>query len=364
MTRLALLRNGRRTAAVSAVALVIFASVVAAGCSSSSAHSKSASSTSTTGSAALGSPAAATGVTPPAADSGIPGLVARVSPSVVTILRSDGGLGSAVVWSTDGTVVTDDHVVNGAKQVTIAYADGRRGNGTVLAGDKTTDLAVVKADRSGLPAATFARTEPPIGSTAIAIGSPLGFENTVSVGVVSGLQRSIPGSASQGAALANLVQTDAAISPGDSGGGLFDGTGQVIGINEAYLPPSTGAVEIGFATPVSTVQQIVPQLLKNGKAVHPFMGVQVAQLTPDIASQLGVSVKQGAIVMAVESGSPAAKAGIKEGDIITAVDNTQVNVVEDFIGALRAHQPGDVVTLTVVRGSSTMQVKVTLGEQP
>lgn len=360
MTSPASITRGHRTgvAGLSVVAIVM---LVTAACSSSSGHKSSSPSTTVS---SVRAAAGATGAAPPAANSGIPALVARVSPSVVTILRADGGLGSGVVWSADGTIVTDDHVVNGAKQVTIAYADGRRGNGTVVAGDSTTDLAVVKADRSSLPAATFAATEPPIGSTAIAIGSPLGFANTVSVGVVSGLQRSIPGSAQQGAALANLVQTDAAISPGDSGGGLFDGNGQVIGINEAYLPPSTGAVEIGFATPVSTVQQIVPQLLKNGKAVHPFVGVQVAQLTPDIASQLGVSVKQGAIVMAVQSGSPAAKAGIKEGDVITAVDNVQVNAVEDFIGALRAHQPGDVVTMTIVRGNSTQQVRVTLGEQP
>jgi S1-C subfamily serine protease len=283
---------------------------------------------------------------------------------VVTILRSDGGLGSGVVWSADGVIVTDDHVVSGNTQVTIAFADGRRVGGRVLAGDKTTDLAVVKADRAGLPPAAFALTAPPVGGTAIAIGSPLGFANTVSVGVVSGLQRSIPGSAQQGVALANLIQTDAAISPGDSGGGLFNGKGEVIGINEAYLPPSTGAVEIGFATPVATVRQIVPQLLNNGRAVHPFAGVQLAQLTPDIAQQLGVKVTEGAIVIAVVPGSPADKAGIKEGDVITAVDSTPVVTVEDFIGSLRAHQPGDAVTVSIVRGTATVQVKVTLSEQP
>jgi S1-C subfamily serine protease len=298
----------------------------------------------------------------PAADPGIPAIVARVSPSVVTILTAD-GLGSGVVWAADGTIVTDAHVVAGNDSVMVAFADGRRVSGSVQAADDTTDLAVVKADRSGLPAAKFATAQPPVGGLAIAIGSPLGFANTVSAGVVSGLQRSIPGSAQQGPPLANLVQTDAAISPGDSGGGLLNDKGEVIGINEAYLPPSTGAVSIGFATPASTVQQIVPQLLKNGKAAHPFMGVQVAQLTPDVARQLGVKATQGAVVLSVDPGSPADKAGIQEGDVITAVDSTQVAAVEDFAGALRSHQPGDQVTVKVVRGKSTKTVKVTLAEQ-
>jgi serine protease DegQ len=356
MSRLLVRRRGPVPAAVIVAAVIVAATAALAGCSGSSGHKTSSPSTAAGGTARAGA-------LPPAADTGIPAVVARVSPSVVTILTGS-GLGSGVVWAADGTIVTDDHVVSGNQQVTIAFADGRRVSGTVLAGDRTTDLAVVKADRTGLPPATFARAVPPVGGTAIAIGSPLGFENTVSVGVVSGLQRSIPGSAQQGPALANLIQTDAAISPGDSGGGLFNGNGEVIGINEAYLPPSTGAVEIGFATPVSTVRQIVPQLLSNGKAVHPFAGVQVAQLTPDVASQLGVKVKEGAIVLSVVSGGPADKAGIKEGDVITAVDTTPVTTVEDFIGALRAHQPGDVVTFTIVRGSATIEVKVTLSEQP
>jgi S1-C subfamily serine protease len=298
----------------------------------------------------------------PAAEPGIPAIVQRVSPSVVTILTAD-GLGSGIVWSADGTIVTDAHVVAGNDRVMVAFADGRRVSGTVMAGDDATDLAVVKADRSGLPAAKFSRAQPPVGGLAIAIGSPLGFANTVSAGVVSGLQRSIPGSAQQGPPLANLVQTDAAISPGDSGGGLLNDKGEVIGINEAFLPPSTGAVSIGFATPASTVEQIVPQLLKNGKAAHPFIGVQVAQLTPDLAQQLGVKASQGAVVLSVDSGSPADKAGIQEGDVITAVDSTQVAAVEDFAGALRSHQPGDVVTLKIVRGRTTKTVKVTLAEQ-
>lgn len=348
MTRIA----RRSVVAVAALALVL------AGCSSGG-HDKSskaaaASSTSTTASGG--------GAQVPAAQPGIPAIVRKLSPSVVTIL-TDKGLGSGVVWNQDGTIVTDDHVIAGASQVTVAFADGRRVSGQVIAGDPVTDLAVVKADRSGLPAAQFETALPQVGALAIAIGSPLGFQNTVSAGVISGLQRSIPGSAQQTRSLVNLIQTDAAISPGDSGGALVDGNGKVIGLNEAYLPPSTGAVSIGFAIPAETVSQIIPQLLKNGKAVHPFFGVQIADLTPDIAQQFGLKASQGVVVLDVVGGGPAAQAGIQAGDVITQVDTTRVNTVEDFIGALRTHQPGDAVLATVVRGNATIRVKVTLSDQ-
>jgi S1-C subfamily serine protease len=306
---------------------------------------------------------ATTGAVPPEAQPGIPAIVQRVSPSVVTVITPS-GLGSGVVWSSDGTIVTDDHVVSGNAQVTVAFADGRRVPGTVLAGDQATDLAVVKAQRNALPAASFASGLPEVGALAIAIGSPLGFENTVSAGIVSGVQRSIPGSASQGPALADLIQTDAAISPGDSGGALVDGQGHVIGINEAYIPPSQGAVSIGFATPAATVQDVVPQLLKSGRAVHAFFGVQAETLTASVGRELGLSVTEGAVVVDVVGGSPAAKAGIQSGDVITALDGTRVGSVEDFVGALRTHRPGDVVTVKVVRGGSTTDVKVTLSGQP
>jgi S1-C subfamily serine protease len=345
-------RISRGVLAVAAVLALVLAACSSGG-SGKSAKRASGSSTSTSSS---------NSAQVPAAQPGIPAIVQKLSPSVVTII-TDQGLGSGVVWNADGTIVTDDHVIANATQLTVAFADGRRVPGHVVAGDPVTDLAVVKADRTGLPAAQFETALPHVGALAIAIGSPLGFQNTVSAGVVSGLQRSIPGSAQQTRSLVNLIQTDAAISPGDSGGALVDGNGKVIGLNEAYLPPSTGAVSIGFAIPAETVSDIVPQLLKNGKAVHPFFGVQIADLTPDIAQQFGLKASQGVVVLDVVGGSPAAQAGIQAGDVITQVDTTPVNTVEDFIGALRPHQPGDSVLTTVVRGGSTMRIKVTLTDQ-
>jgi S1-C subfamily serine protease len=216
-----------------------------------------------------------TGAVVPAAQPGIPALVSKISPSVVTIITSD-GLGSGVVWSSDGNIVTANHVVTGSKRVTVQFDNQKTVKGTVVAGDPITDLAVVKVDRTGLPAATFAKATPKLGALAIAIGSPLGFENTVNAGIVSGLGRSFPGSPGQ--TPIDLIQTDADIAPGDSGGALVDAQGRIIGINEAFIPPSAGAVSIGFATPATTVLDIVPQLLARGRAVHQSVGSQLSEL--------------------------------------------------------------------------------------
>lgn len=293
----------------------------------------------------------------------IPDVVTKTQPSVVTII-TNGGLGSGVVWSKDGIVVTNEHVIRGNKQVEVAFADGRRVGGTVRAADAVTDLAVVQADRKDLPAATFQRQLPGVGDLAIAIGSPLGFENTVTAGIISGLHREIPGSAQQSQALVDLIQTDAAISPGNSGGALMNGSGQVVGISEAFIPPSQGAVSIGFAIPAETAVNIVGQLLKTGRARHAFMGVQPGDLTPEIAQQLGVSAGSGVVVLDVVKGSPAEKAGMQPGDVITAVNGKQVSNVEDFLAVLRPLSPGDTVTVDYRRGQAKRQAKVTLADRP
>ena len=298
-----------------------------------------------------------------AAANPIPDIVRRVQPSVVTIFTGQ-GLGSGVIWSRNGVIVTDAHVVAGATQVQVAFADGRRVDGTVKASDEVTDLAVVQADRQDLPPATFQPRLPVVGDLAVAIGSPLGFENTVTSGIISGLHRQIPGSAQQSQSLVDLIQTDAAISPGNSGGALVNGAGQVVGINEAYIPPSQGAVSIGFATPAATVVNVVQQLLRQGRAQHAFMGIQPGELTPEIAQQLGVSQTEGVAVLDVVEGGPAAKAGLRPGDVITAVDGKQVASVEDFLAVLRPHKPGDTVTVTFLRGDASQSTDVTLADRP
>lgn len=293
----------------------------------------------------------------------IPDIVDEVQPSVVAV-QSDSGEGSGVVWDEDGTIVTNHHVVAGGRQFTVVFADGQRSEAELLASDPLTDLAVLRTERGDLPPAEFAEDPPRVGELAIAIGNPLGFENTVTAGIVSGLHRSIPGSAASSQSLIDLVQTDAAISPGNSGGALVNGRGQVIGINVAYIPPSARAVSIGFAIPSATVIDVVEQLLDDGTVSHAFFGIQPTALTAQIAARLGAEVDEGVVVLRVVAGGPAEAAGIEEGDILTSLDGEEIRTVEDFLAALRGKEPGDRVTVTLVRGGDEQEVTVTVTDRP
>ncbi|MDX6380029.1 MAG: hypothetical protein QOI57_1053 [Rubrobacteraceae bacterium] len=306
-------------------------------------------------------------------------VAAQVSPSVVQVNvravqvtpfgpQEGEGVGSGVIYRSDGYIITNNHVVQDADQVNVAFADGSTERGQVVGRDPTTETAVVKVDRSDLPAAKFSETHNLIvGQMAIAIGSPSGFQSTVTSGVISGLNREVPAKLTGGqqeAALVGLIQTDAAISPGNSGGALADRDGQVVGINVAYLPPGqTGAENIGFAIPSDTVVSVADQLIANGKATHPYLGISPADLTPEAAQRFGISVDSGAIVASVESGGPADDAGVKPGDVITALDSTAIKDSGDLLAALRNYKPGDSVTLTVVRNGSESSIDVKLGER-
>jgi S1-C subfamily serine protease len=295
----------------------------------------------------------------------VPAVAARVEPSVVTILTG-GGNGSGVVYAADGLIVTNEHVVRGNTTVQVAFADGQRVGGTVRAADAVTDVALVQADRRDVPPARFQPALPVVGSLAVVIGSPLGFENSVTAGVISGLHREIPGSATQGSqSLVDLIQTDAAISPGNSGGALVNAAGEVVGLSEAYIPPQAGAVSLGFAIPAATVIDVADQLQRTGRASHAFAGLAPAAITPDITAQLGLPGTDGVIVGGVVPGGPAEAAGLRPGDVLLAVDGQPLRSPEDFLAALRPRDPGDVVTLRV-RGTDGAQrdVPVTLTDRP
>jgi S1-C subfamily serine protease len=294
----------------------------------------------------------------------IPDLVAEVQPSVVSILRADGAEGSGVIWDADGVIVTNNHVVSGQSEVAVAFADGQRLQAEVVATDPRTDLAVIIVDRDNLPAATFSDELPRLGDLALALGNPLGFENSVSQGVVSGIHRSIPGSAQVSAALVDLIQTDAAISPGNSGGALVGADGLVMGVNVAYIPPPAGAVSIGFAIPATTVASVVPQLLEDGTAEHAYLGVQPATVTPDLVDRFNLGVERGVIVVDATGGGPAAEAGIEPGDVITAIDDQRIASVEDLLGALRAYRPGDEVEVTFERDGEARDITVVVQDAP
>jgi S1-C subfamily serine protease len=295
----------------------------------------------------------------------VPDLVKRVQPSIVAIVvrTSQGaGEGSGVVWSREGVIVTNAHVVAGARQVQVVLASGQRLEGRVRAADDRTDLAVVDVGRT-LPPAQFQQALPQVGQSVIALGSPLGFENSVTAGIVSGLQRSIP-SGGQTPSLVDLIQTDAAISPGNSGGALVGLDGHVVGINVAYIPPSAGAVTLGFAIPAPTVVDAVRQLLATGHVRHAYLGVVPVPLTEELRADLQISARSGVVAYQVQAGAPAAQAGIAAGDVIVQADGKPLASVEDLYAALRRKQPGDRVRLTVVRGGKRVSRTVRLGELP
>ena len=305
-------------------------------------------------------------------------VAAQVSPSVVQVnvqgvqrtpfgTQEARGLGSGVIYRRDGYIVTNNHVVEGASEVNIAFADGSTERGEIVGTDPFTDLAVVRVDRNDLPAAKFAENADLIpGQLAVAIGSPAGFESTVTSGVISGLNREIPPELTRGdTSLVDLIQTDAAISPGNSGGALADRSGEIVGINVAYLPPAeTGAANIGFAIPTDTAISVADQLIEDGEATQPYLGVSLGTLEAETAQQFDLPVDSGALVTDVESGGPADEAGLEVEDVIIAAGSTEIEDSGDLLGTLRDYRPGDSLNLTVVRGGGEQEeITVELGER-
>ena len=303
----------------------------------------------------------------------------RTAPAVVLVsTRSDGifgsgaGTGSGVIFDPDGWVLTNRHVVEGAGTLTIELNDGRAFEGTVYGIDTLTDLAIVKLDATDLPAApvgSSADLEP--GQLAIAIGNPLGYEHSVTTGIVSGLGRRITASdASQTSAetLHNLIQTDAAINPGNSGGPLINSAGQVIGINTAV---STAAQGLGFAIPIDVAKPIMQQALDGEELRRPWIGVYYVPITPTIAEEENLPVDYGAYVGTAADGqdpifpgSPADEAGLQAGDIIVGIDGEQLTAEADLSTLILPYAPGDTITLRVLRDNAATEVEVTLGELP
>ncbi|MGH2428069.1 MAG: S1C family serine protease [Candidatus Limnocylindria bacterium] len=307
--------------------------------------------------------------------------VEQVAPSVVTIQSSGGGFldgasgtGSGFIFDGRGWILTNKHVVQDARDLTVILNDGRRFPASVYGVDTLTDLAIVKIEGENFAAAPIgssARLE--AGQLAIAIGSPLGlqYESTVTTGVVSGLGRQITAadaSRTSAETLNNLIQTDAAINPGNSGGPLVNSAGQVIGVNTAV---STSAQGLGFAIPIDVAKPIMAQALAGEELTRPWIGVYYEMITPARAEQLDLPVDYGALIgtgsgdgQAVFPDSPAAAAGLEPGDVIAAVDGTRVDTDNDLSSLIIPHEPGDTITLRVLRGSTTRDITVTLGLLP
>jgi serine protease DegQ len=295
----------------------------------------------------------------------IPAIVRDVEPSVVAVLSRGGGgegEGSGVIVREDGLIVTNAHVVEDAGALEVAFASGDREPAELIAADARVDLALLRIARNDLPAARFSTRTPVVGELAIAVGNPLGFENSATAGIVSGLNRSIP-SGGLTPALVDLIQTDAAISPGNSGGALVGPDGQVIGLNVAYLPPEARAVSIGFAIPARRVEDAIDELLSEGRVREAFLGVVMTPLSPEIAEQFGIDAEGGAIVDQVAPGSPADDAGIGPGDLLVGVNGRPIEGVEQVLGALRRSREGDVLRLSVIRGPARLEVPVRVEER-
>lgn len=279
--------------------------------------------------------------------------------------------GSGFIVSENGLVITNKHVVaDTAADYTVFFNDGSKLPAKVLGRDPIQDLAVLKVDKSSLPTLPLgdsSRVE--IGQAVVAIGNALGeFSNTVSVGVVSGLHRSIvaSGGGLGSEQLQELIQTDAAINPGNSGGPLLNIQGEVIGINTAM---AQGAENIGFAIPINSAKQAIGSVKSSGRIIYPFLGVNYAMVTKDIQSQKKLTVDYGALIVAdtsgsgVVKGSPADKAGLKTGDVILELGGTKVDLVNTLGNLIQKHKVGDSVTLKVLRGSETLNLKATLEER-
>ena len=269
--------------------------------------------------------------------------VARtITPTVVSIVQPGVGSGSGVIIRADGIILTNAHVVGDARAVEVGLADGRRARGTVLARDPRVDIAVVRVALGGLPVAPLGNSDQlEVGQTAIAIGNPIGRDRTVTTGIISAINRS-----PRGFELGGLIQTDAAINPGNSGGPLLDSQGRVIGINSAILQGTTG---LGFAIPINLAQDIANQVLTTGHITRPYLGINPAELSPEIAERFNLPVREGVIVRTVDPRAPAGRAGLQPGDIIVSVDGTPTPTASELLRILRERKPGDTIRVGVVR---------------
>jgi serine protease Do len=293
----------------------------------------------------------------PAEEQEIIEVTEEVSPAVVSILTR-GGSGSGVIVREDGVVLTNAHVVGDAREVLVGLATGTQVRGRVLGTARSVDIAVVDIPGANLPVAPLADSdELRVGQTAIAIGNPLGYERTVTTGIVSAINRTLE------AGYEELIQTDAAINPGNSGGPLLDSSGRVIGINTAVinqLPRGGAVVGLGFAVPINLARYIADQLLTTGRVRRAYLGVGYREVEPELSARFGLPVSEGIIVLRVEPGSPAAAGGMRPGHIITRVDEVEIKNGGDLRRVLRAHQAGDVIAIQVVlpEGRATVRVRL------
>ena len=276
-------------------------------------------------------------------------------------VQRSASLGSGVIASAEGYILTNNHVVEAADEIEVALADGRKVTAKNIGSDPETDLAVLKVDVKDLPAITFGRSEQArVGDFVLAIGNPFGVGQTVTFGIISALGRSHLGINT----FENFIQTDAAINPGNSGGALVDINGHLIGINTAIFSRSGGSLGIGFAIPSSVVKQVMEQIIQSGSVTRGWIGVEAQEISKELAESFKLPSTSGALIAGVLRGGPADGGGVKPGDILVAIDGKLVPDTIGMLNAVSALQPGKPAVLTVLRNQTEMRLNVTAGKRP
>jgi serine protease DegQ len=270
-------------------------------------------------------------------------------------------LGSGVIVSSEGYILTNDHVIDGAEEMEVALADGRKVPAKLVGSDPDTDLAVIKVNLKNLPSITLGRLDnAKVGDVVLAIGNPFGVGQTVTMGIISALGRNHLGINT----FENFIQTDAAINPGNSGGALVDTNGHLLGINNVIYTRSGGSLGIGFAIPVTTVKTVMDAIIRNGQVVRGWIGVEPQDITPELAENFGLQKSTGTIIAGVLRGGPADKAGVKPGDILLSVADKPVSDTVSMLNLVAQLTPGEKVRLTVLRKSSEAAIDITVGRRP
>lgn len=275
--------------------------------------------------------------------------------------RRTSSLGSGVIVSSNGYILTNHHVVEAADEVEVALIDGRKAKASVIGSDPETDLAVLKIKLKELPAITFGQSQQvKVGDVVLAVGNPFGVGQSVTMGIVSAMSRSRVGINT----FEDFIQIDAAINPGNSGGALTDTSGNLIGINTAIYSSSGGSLGIGFAIPIHVAKQIMEQIIQSGSVIRGWLGVSMQDMTQDLAESFGLDNLMGSLVASVLHDGPADKAGIKPGDIIIAVEGKPVKNSSEMLNRVAALSPNDTVTVTVIRNKQEKTIQVKVGVRP
>ncbi len=307
-------------------------------------------------------------------------IAKKITPSIVHIdtkrvqssifgfeLGIQEGTGSGVIYDSNGYILTNHHVVGDATEIKVTLASGEELDGRKIGSDRDNDIAVVKVERSNLPALEIGDSDSlVVGELAVAVGSPFGFEQSVTSGIISALHRNVSVTVGTGdvIVLTDLIQTDAAINPGNSGGALCDSNAKLIGINTLIASQSGGSEGVGFAIPIKTAKRIADDIIAGRPVSHPYMGITGQSVSEEIAKRYELPTKSGAYVTSVFPGGPADKAGIKQGDIIVGIDGRQIKSMDDLIAEIRRRNVGDTMMVEFYSGRERKSVRIKLEEKP